>query len=168
VPAVQGGTITAIPDGLQYDITIPPLDLPGAVKVAVGLAPTLNSPRHVTWGSCQITAPVTVQLDTDRLPAVTTIPVEGQILDGTIRNITTGRRIRLVGVYADAAGLDIDTRRLEIGGAGGVGMVYGDVLPDGGLRWFDLPVGPVYWETLGALADADVSLSWQTGIVGNS
>lgn len=166
--SVPNATIVASPDGLTYTITPPAMPIPGAVKVAIGLAPAATAPNQIDWGTLEVTSDPAITLDATQRPALTQTNIQGQILDGTLRNLVTGEYIALGDCYSDTGGLEIDCQRLTIRGVSGIGMVYGEIRPSGGIRWFDLPVGDINWEASGGLATATISFEYNPRLIGNS
>lgn len=167
-PALPNTIIAAVDGGLQYTITPPAISIPGAVKVAIGIAPAATALNHLDWGTIELTQPVSITLDGAQRPSVTQVDIQGQYINGTLRNLATGEYIRIGNVYSDAAGLEINCARKTIQGVGGVGMVYGEIRPSGGNRWFDLPVGSVDWDATDALATATKTFEYRPRLLGNS
>jgi hypothetical protein len=135
------GTPESVVEAIE-DVTV---STPGAVAVAIGLEPLAALPNTLDWGRLTLTAPALVEFQSAKTPQVTSATVAANRADGVLRNVTDAQQLELVNTFYDGGGLEIDAASLAIRGAGGVGPVYGEIRPSGGVRLFDLPPGDVDW-----------------------
>lgn len=140
-------------------------DLNGAVQIAVTLVfpqehfQTEPGRQSYPLGELRVSGTPVVTYDSDAVPEVIlSDPIPCRFIgSGRLRNTTTGESIQLSRVYYDTE-LVIDCDLLDIYDP--EGQDYGQVLPTGGVRMFDLNPGDNAWEVTGDLENASVELRW--------